>query len=53
VFLYDSSKIIDYTYFTLGGLAYPARVGEWTRILIAKMPRATPQSNEVADMGSC
>lgn len=42
LFLYGSNKIIDYIYFTL---AYLARVGEWTRIQIAKLPKAIPQTN--------
>ena len=35
--LYNDRQIIDYVYVTLGGLAYLARVAEWSRVRLKKL----------------
>ncbi len=37
VTLNEDRQIIDYVYVTLGGLAFLARVSEWTRIRLGKL----------------
>ena len=38
--LYEDRQIIDYIYVTLGGLAYLARVAEWTRVRVVRLQNA-------------